>query len=290
MRIGVQIPRFDYAGGAGAISPVLADTARAADDAAVDVLSVMDHFFQLPFLGAAELPMLEGYTTLGFLAAHSQRLELQLLVTGVTYRHPALLAKTVATLDVLSGGRARLGIGAAWYEREHRGLGVPFPPLRDRFVMLEEALQIVRQMWSDDDGPYAGEHYRLEETLCEPRPLRQVPVMVGGVGERKSLRLVARYADACNIFAGDDSGPDFVAGKLQVLREHCRREGRDYADIAKTIVWTQGLDPDAPRAFLQSMRAMAELGVHEVHVIAGQDPVGFVRGLGAHVVSHLHDL
>lgn len=290
MRIGVQIPRFDFSGGPAAIAPVLAETARAADDAGIDVLSAMDHFFQIPFVGPADQPMLEGYTTLAFLAAHCARPELQLLVTGVTYRPPGILAKTVSTLDVLSGGRARLGIGAAWFEREHHGLGVPFPPLRERFELLEETLQVVRQMWSDDDGPYAGKHVRLEETLCRPQPLRRVPVMVGGMGERKSLRLVAEYADACNLFADSGSGPDFVAGKLEVLREHCDAVGRTYADIRRTVLWTPGVDPDAPRRFLEPMRALADVGVEEVHVSAGQDPLGLVRGLGDHVVPTLAGL
>jgi F420-dependent oxidoreductase-like protein len=290
MRIGVQLPVYDFPGGPAAIGPTLAATARAADEAGVDVLSVMDHFFQLPYIGAVDRPMLEGYTTLSFLAAHSTSVQLQLMVTGVTYRHPGVLAKTVATLDVLSGGRAVLGIGAAWYDREHRGLGVPFPPLRDRFEQLEETLRIVRQMWSDDDGPFAGNHYRLEETLCSPQPLHRVPVMVGGVGERKTLRIVARYADACNIFAGGEQGPDFVAGKLAVLREHCSREGTDDTSIRKTILWTPGIGPDGPTGMVEAMRAMADVGIEEVHVSAGEDPVAFVRELGEHVVPALREL
>ena len=147
--------------------------------------------------------MLEGYTSLGFLAGQTSTMTLGLLVTGVTYRHPGLLAKIVTTLDVLSGGRAQLGIGAAWYEREHRGLGVPFPPVAERFERLEETLQICLQMWSDDDGPYEGRHYQLAETICSPRPISspRPRILIGGSGERKTLRLVARYADACNLFA-----------------------------------------------------------------------------------------
>lgn len=290
MRIGVQIPRFDFAGGPTAIAPVLTQTAQAADLAGIDVLSAMDHYFQIPYVGPVEQPMLEGYTTLAFLAAHCTRPELQLLVTGVTYRNPGILAKTVSTLDVLSAGRARLGIGAAWFEREHHGLGVPFPPLRDRFELLEETLQIVRQMWSDDDGPYTGARFQLAETLCRPQPLRRVPVMIGGMGERKSLRLVAQYGDACNLFADADSGPLFVAGKLEVLRGHCQEVGRTYADIRRTVLWTPGVDPDAPRRFLEPMRALADVGVEEVHISAGQDPVGLVRGLGDHVVPVLSGL
>src|SRR4051794_7780264 len=185
----------------------------------------MDHYFQMERMFPATDPMLEGYTTLGYLAAHTATVRLGLLVTGVTYRHPGLLAKIVSTVDVLSGGRAELGIGAAWYEREHRGLGVPFPPVSERFERLEEAIQICLQMWSDDNGAYHGRHYQLEETLCSPAPVSspRPRILIGGSGERKTLRLVAQYADACNIF-----GPaDVVAQKIDVLRRHCDAVGRD---------------------------------------------------------------
>ena len=197
-------------------------------------LSVMDHWFQMEFLWPAEEPMLEGYTTLSFAAAKTERLRFRLLVGGVTYRHPGLLAKTVTTLDVLSGGRAELGLGAAWYEREHLGLGVPFPPLRERYERLEETLQICLQMWSDDDGPFEGTHYRLAETLCSPQPVsRPRPrILIGGGGERKTLRLVAQYADACN-FIGDAST---VKHKVGVLRGHCEEVGRDPAEIEVTVL------------------------------------------------------
>jgi F420-dependent oxidoreductase-like protein len=269
---------------------MLTELGQSCDEVGVDVLSLMDHYFQLPFVGEADEPMLEGYTTLGFLAGQTTAVELQLLVTGVTYRHPGLLAKIAATVDVLSGGRTVLGIGAAWYEREHRGLGVPFPPLRDRFELLEETLQIIRQMWSEDDGPFEGSHFRLAETICSPRPLRTPPVMVGGVGERKSLRLVARYADACNLFAGGEQGADFVAGKLRVLREHCEREGTDFDAIRRTILWTPPVDPADPSSFLDQMRAMADVGVQEVHLVPAADPVGFVRSLADEVVPALRQL
>lgn len=290
MRLGVHLTRYVVPGGPARIPAMLGGLGRAADEAGVDVLSLMDHWFQLPYLGAVDEPVLEGYTTLGFLAGRTRSVQLQLLVTGVTYRHPALLAKTVATLDVLSGGRAALGIGAAWYEREHRGLGVPFPPLRDRFELLEEALQVIRQMWSTNDGPYLGRHHRLEETLCSPQPLHAPPVMVGGVGERKSLRLVAAYADACNLFAGGEQGASFVAGKLAVLREHCEREGTSYDGIRRTILWTPRLDPARPAEFLEEMAAMAEVGVEEVHVIPTGDPVAFTEAAGKHLVPGLRTL
>ncbi len=290
MRLGVHLVSFDFPGGAAAIAPTLVETARVAEDAGIDNLSCMDHLFQLGFLGPAEDHMLEGYTTLGFLAAVTSRVELQLLVSGVTYRHPGVLAKTVATLDVLSGGRAVLGLGAAWYEREHVGLGVPFPPLAERFERLEETLRIVRQMWSPDNGPFEGRHYRLAETLCSPQPLRRVPIMIGGSGERKTLRLVAEYADACNLFANPDQGVEAVAHKLGVLEEHCARLGRPPNEIRRTILWTK-VDPSHdPAAFLAQLRPYADLGVEEVHVMhLGDEPVEFVRRM-APVIAALHEL
>ena len=209
----------------------------------------MDHWFQMEQLATSQDPMLEGYTALGFLAGQTERMTLGLLVTGVTYRHPGLLAKIVTTLDVLSGGRAQLGIGAAWYEREHLGLGVPFPPIGERFERLEEAIQICLQMWSDDDGPYEGKHYQLAETICSPRPIQQPGprILIGGSGERKTLRLVAKYADACNLFAPD---PAVVAHKLDVLDGHCEAEGRDPADIEKTIIFGFANPLDDVDAFL----------------------------------------
>lgn len=290
MRVGVHVTSYDVPEGAAGIAPMLAGVGPAAEEAGIDALSLMDHFLGLPYLGSHDRPMLEGYTTLGYLAAHTSRADLLLLVTGVTYRHPGVLAKTVATLDVLSGGRAVLGIGAGWYEREHRALGVPFPPLRDRFELLEETLQAVRQMWSEDDGPFQGRHHRLAETVCVPAPLRRVPVLIDGVGERKALRLVARYADACHIFAGGDQGADFVAGKLAVLRRHCEREGTAYDDIRRTILWTGDLDPASPTGFLEAMRQIADVGVEEVHVMAGEAPVDFVRRLGDTLVPALREL
>src|SRR5215207_5580416 len=201
MKFGITIPRFVTPGGDPTIASEFAGIVRDADQVGLDSLWVMDHFFQIPPIGTADEPMLEGYSALAFAAGISERISLGTLVTGVTYRQPGVLVKTVTTLDVLSGGRAELGIGAGWYEREHRALGVPFPPLAERFERLEETLQICLQMWSDDDGPYEGRHHRLAETLCRPAPVsRPRPrILIGGGGERKTLRLVARYADACNI-------------------------------------------------------------------------------------------
>src|SRR2546430_7266070 len=225
MQLDLHIMRFDWAGGPSGIGPGVADLTQRAEAMGVRTVSFMDHYFQMDWMAPAEDPMLEGYTALGFVAGRTERLRLRLLVTGVTYRHPGLLAKIVTTLDVLSGGRAELGIGAAWYEREHNGLGVPFPPTAERFERLEEAIQICLQMWSDNNGAFSGKHYQLAETLCSPMPVSQPRprILIGGSGERKTLRLVAQYADACNIFGGVDE----VAQKLDVLRPHCDAGGRD---------------------------------------------------------------
>ncbi|MBS1846603.1 MAG: LLM class F420-dependent oxidoreductase, partial [Actinobacteria bacterium] len=251
MKLAIHNPNFTYEGGPENIAPTLAATARAAEEGGADQFTLMDHWFQIPPVGAHTEPMLEGYTALGYLAAQTERMRLGLLVTGVTYRHPGLLAKTVTTLDVLSGGRAQLGIGAAWFEEEHEGLGVPYPAMSERFERLEEAIRICFQMWSDDNGPFEGKHYRLEETLNSP-PAISTPrpsLLIGGSGEKKTLRLVARYADACNLFGGER---DVVAHKLDVLKGHCEAEGRDYDEIEKTIIW--GTNPlDDVDGFLAEM-------------------------------------
>ena len=289
MKLGVHFSNFTLPGGPEALAPTLAATARAAEEGGCSIFTVMDHWFQIEQLGGAHDPMLEGYTTMGFLAGQTQRITLGLLVTGVTYRHPGLLAKTVTTLDILSGGRAQLGIGAAWYEREHLGLGVPFPSVRERFERLEETLQICRQLWSDDDGPYEGRHYQLAETICSPRPLQQPSprILVGGSGERKTLRLVARYADACNLYAPDRA---VVAHKLDVLARHCEAEGRDPAGIEKTII--TGTDPLADvDAFIASMDDYARLGIELAWVNpVGPDPAGWVARVTEQVVPRLTEL
>jgi F420-dependent oxidoreductase-like protein len=239
MRVGLQIPNFTYPGGAAAIRPTLKTIAQLIDSAGFDSLWVMDHFFQMGGeWGAPENAMLESYTTLGFFAGMTEHVKLGTLITGVVYRYPGILAKTVTTLDVVSGGRAYLGIGAAWYEREARALGVPFPPLKDRFEQLEEALQILRQMWSGDVKPYQGQHFELAETLNRPLPLSQPhpPIMIGGMGEKKTLRLVAKYGDACNLFVSPDDAA--MRHKLDVLKQHCEAVGRNYDDIEKTALTT----------------------------------------------------
>jgi F420-dependent oxidoreductase-like protein len=290
MRIGVHLVKFDFEGGPAAIGPTVAAFGAAAEEAGLDNLSLMDHYLQLEFMGPPDGQMLEGYTTLGFLAAHTSTVDLQLLVTGVTYRHPGLLAKIVTTLDVLSEGRAVLGLGAAWYEQEHQALGVPFPPVAERFGRLEETLQVVHRMFDGDRTPYDGNHYRLDGPVNSPAPVRRPPIMIGGGGERKTLRLVAKYADACNLFANADGGPAAVRQKLDVLRRHCEAEGTDYDAIAKTILWSGPLDP-ADRGFVDHLRGFADIGVAEVHVMhLGDDPVGFVRQLGAALVPAVHDL
>src|SRR3954467_11290221 len=242
MNLDLHVSRFDWAGSPSGIGPGVTDLARRAEGLGVRTLSFMDHFFQMDWMAPAEDPMLEGYTALGFVAGRTERLRLRLLVTGVTYRHPGLLAKTITTLDVVSEGRAELGIGAAWYEREHRGLGVPFPPTAERFERLEEATPICRQMWSDDNGAYRGKHYQLEETLCSPMPVSspRPRIMIGGGGERKTLRLVAQYADACT----SRGSPQDVAYKLDVLRRHCDTVGRDPNEIEVTAMY-RDIPPNA---------------------------------------------
>ncbi|WP_181133664.1 LLM class F420-dependent oxidoreductase [Rathayibacter sp. AY2B9] len=286
MQLGIHFMNFTLPGGSAQIAPILGATARTAEDVGCAWFTLMDHYFQMEHFATSEDPMLEGYTSLGFVAGRTERMRLGLLVTGVTYRHPGLLAKIVTTLDVLSGGRAMLGIGAAWYEREHLGLGVPYPPLKERFERLEETLRICRQMWSDDDGPFEGMHYRLAETLNHPAPIQQPgpPILIGGGGERKTLRLVAQYGDACNLFG---TGADDVAHKLDVLKRHCDDLGRDYATITKTI--TGGGDPIGdPDGFVRAMEEYAALGIDHVQLApAGTDPEGYVARLGEGVIERV---
>ena len=231
VRIGLQIPDFSGAGGAQQLGRQLATVARTADDAGFDCIAVMDHLFQISMIGPPEQDMLEAYTTLGYLAGCTSRARLLTLVTGAVYRYPGILAKIVTTLDVLSGGRAWLGIGAAWNDEEARGLGIPFPPVAERFGRLEETLRICLQMWQGDESPFEGKYYQLERPLNHPQALSapHPPIMIGGSGERKTLRLVARYAQACNLFAGPD-----LRRKLDVLRAHCEAEGRSFDEIEKT--------------------------------------------------------
>jgi F420-dependent oxidoreductase-like protein len=289
MKLGIHFMNFTHPDGGGALRKAVGDTAVAADEAGINLFTAMDHWFQMERFATARDAMLEGYSVLNFVAAKTERVRLGLLVTGVTYRHPGLLAKTVTTLDVLSGGRAMLGIGAAWYEREHLALGVPYPPVAERFERLEETIQICEQMWSDNDGPYAGKYYQLAETICVPPPLQspRPPILIGGGGEKKTLRLVAKYADACNLF-GSSTGE--VRHKLDVLRGHCDNEGRDYDAIEKTIIGR--VDPSGDVSeFLSQMQEYAALGIDLVEVApAMPDPAGFVAQLGEKVVGPLAEI
>jgi F420-dependent oxidoreductase-like protein len=245
MRLGLQVSRFTWDGAPASTGATWRAVARDADQAGLASLWVMDHFFQISMVGPPEDDMLEGYTTLAHAAAVTEHIELGTLVTGVTYRHPGLLLKTVTTLDVLSGGRAWLGIGAAWNEEEHRGLGVPYPSTRERFELLEDTLQLAHRMFADDDSPFEGRQVTLERPLNHPLPVRRPPIMVGGGGEKKTLRLVAQYADACNLF-DTGLGPDGIPRKLEVLRGHCDDVGRSYDEISKTCLATLTMDTGAP--------------------------------------------
>ncbi|WBC16448.1 LLM class F420-dependent oxidoreductase [Micromonospora sp. WMMA1998] len=285
MKLGLHYWTYSTPADPAAIAPTLAETATLAEQAGIASFTVMDHYFQMEAMAPASEPMLEAYTTLGYVAALTRRMTLGVLVTGVMYRYPGLLAKIVSTLDVLSGGRARLGVGASWYEREQRGLGVPVVPVAERFERLEETLRICKQMWSDDDGPFEGRHHHLAETLNSPQPLRRPhpPIMVGGGGEKKTLLLVARYADACNLFG---TGREDVARKLDVLRAHCAAEGRDYDTVEKTVLVTRPPLDDVD-AFLADVAAYAELGVTEVQTMPDRHPVEFTRRLADEVLPKL---
>lgn len=288
MKLGLHYWNFSRPAEPAAIAATLAATAQLAEQAGISSFTVMDHFFQMEGAGSVDEPMLEGYTTLAYVAAKTERMTLGMLVTGVTHRHPGVLAKTVTTLDVLSGGRARLGMGASWYEREQRGLGVPVVPVSERFERLEEALQICLQMWSGNNGGFDGRHYQLAETLCAPAPIsRPHPlIMIGGGGERRTLRLVAQYGDACNLFA---TSPDEVAHKLDVLRAHCAAVGRDYDEIQKTVVFVYPVLDDVDRV-ISDVRAYAALGVTEVMFMPDRNPVEYTELLAERLVPTLTEI
>ena len=264
MELGLHVADFTWPNGPQHLAKDLTRIAVAAEDAGFTMLSVMDHVWQIAVVGPPERDMLEAYTALGYLAARTSRIKLLAWVTAVVYREPGLLAKAATTLDVLSEGRAWLGIGAAWNEDESRGLGLPFPSTKERFERLEEALQICLQMWSEDEGPYEGTHYRLARTLNSPQPLSRPhpPILIGGGGEKKTLRMVAQYAQACNLFASPD-----LPHKLDVLREHCANIGRDYDEIKKTVMMR--LDPGAEGEkvdeLLGQLQELAALGISHVH-------------------------
>ena len=295
MKIGLQISSFSWPAGAQAIAPTLAGIVRAADDAGFDSIWVMDHFFQIRSVGRAEEPMLEGMTTLGFMAAHSQRARLGLMVGGVHYRYPGLWVKATTTLDVLSGGRAWLGIGAAWNEQESRGLGFPFPPLGERFEMLDETLRIAHSMFEGERGSeqsFDGRHYRAERLLNSPQSLSRprVPIMIGGGGEKKTLRLVAQYADACNVFGA----PEAIARKYAILADHCAAVGRDPDEIERSTL--QNIRPgtdgargtESPSEILDRFGELSDAGAQHVivsiHGLADPGPLDLV---GRDVIPHL---
>jgi F420-dependent oxidoreductase-like protein len=279
VRLSISVTQFHWPEGPAGIRRHVSDVARVADQAGVHTLWTMDHFFQIPHNGPAEADMLECYTTLGYVAGQTERVRLGVLVTAVPYRHPGVLLKTVTTLDVLSGGRAWLGLGAAWNDQESRGLGIPFPPRAERYERLEETLRIARQMWAGDTTPFEGRHYRLENPLNNPNTLQhpRPPILIGGQGERKTLRLVAEYADACNLFdAPPGTGPfptgqDVLKRKLDVLARHCEDVGRPYAEIEKTVV-SVGLSGDAtdalptPARVVEHFADLAALGIDHVIV------------------------
>jgi F420-dependent oxidoreductase-like protein len=255
MKLALHPMMFTWPGGPAAIGPVLADVLDQAEAAGIHSIWPMDHFFQIPIVGRSDEPMLEGWAMAAWAAGRTRSLEFGTMVTGVHCRHPGLLAKYATTLDVLSGGRVWLGIGAGWNEEESRGLGVPFPPLAERFERLEESLQILTRMFDGDAAPYAGQHYQLERPLNVPGPVRRPPILVGGGGERKTLRLVAQYADACNLFEQAD-----LRHKFDVLRGHCETAGRSYDAIVKTTTGLLGEDRDLGR-MTERFAALADLGV-----------------------------
>jgi F420-dependent oxidoreductase-like protein len=291
MEIGFHFVNFDVQGGAQALPATLAAAAKAAEQAGASWFTMADHFFQMDNLWPAESPMLEVYTSLGYLAGQTERIKLVVLVNGVMYRYPGLLAKTATTLDVLSRGRAVFGLGAAWYEREHTGLGVPYPPTAERFERLEETLQICRQMWSPNNGRYDSKHYHLAETLCSPQPVQRpaLPILIGGTGERKTLRLVAQYADSWN---GSFETVEEAKHKLDVLRRHCEAVGRDPDEIQKTIMML--VDPLTDLdGFLTIAERYARLGFDLIDVmppVDERDPVGFASRLGEHVIPRVAQL
>jgi F420-dependent oxidoreductase-like protein len=264
MKIGLQIPRFNWPGHPATIASRLTEIAEAAEHAGFYSLWVMDHYYQIaPGLGQADDPMLEGYSVLNFLAGRTAKVRLGTLVSGVIYREPAYLVKTVTALDVLSAGRAYFGVGAAWYEQEARGMGFPFPPVKERFERLEETLQIARLMWAGDRSAYEGNHYQLAQPINSPQPISQPhpPIMIGGMGEKKTLRFVAEYADACNLFLR--AGLDTLRHKIDVLHAHCDNVGRDFSEMELTTLGTVHLAPGEMTGddVIATCRDLAGLGI-----------------------------
>jgi F420-dependent oxidoreductase-like protein len=292
VKLGLQIPSFSWPGGADAIGPTLGRIARQADDIGLDSIWVMDHFFQIRGVGPAEDPMLEGWTTLGFLAANTSRARLGLMVGGVHYRLPGLWVKAATTLDVLSGGRAWLGIGAAWNENESRGLGFPFPPLGERFEMLEETLRIAHEMWQGERGSEAafdGRQFHATRLMNSPQSISRPrpPIMIGGGGEKKTLRLVAQYADATNVFGG----PEAIAHKYEILREHCAAVGRNYDEIERSNLQSINLGRNTPSQVVDWFGELSDAGAqHVIFSVAGVDDPKNLETIGREIVPQLRDL
>src|SRR5262245_60995756 len=298
MKVGIQIPSYTWPDGPAAIGPTLARIVRQADDVGFDSIWVMDHLFQIRGVGKTEEPMLEGWTTLGFMAAHSQRARLGLMVGGVHFRFPGLWVKAATTLDVLSGGRAWLGIGAAWNEEESRALGIPFPPLGERFEMLEETLQIAHGMWQGEqgsEGTFRGRLFQAERLLNSPQSLSRprVPILVGGGGERKTLRLVARYADACNVFGS----PEGIARKYRILADHCAAVGRDPGEIEHStlqsvrLAGTSSTRTETPEQVVDRFAELADAGAEHVVVdVHGVDDPAVLETFGTSIIPQLHAL
>ncbi len=289
MKFGLQVNSFTWPGGPAAIGPTLARVTRAADDAGFDSIWVMDHFFQIRGLGPPEAPMLEGTTALGFMAAHSTRARLGLMVGGIHYRPPALWIKSATTLDVLSGGRAWFGIGAAWNEEESSGLGFAMPPLGERFEWLEDTLRMAHAMWSGGSGSgerLQGQRLTASRLLNSPQSISRprVPIMIGGGGERKTLRLVAQYADACNVFGG----PERIAHKYAVLKEHCERLGRPYEEIERSSMQSVDLQRDSSEQIVERFGALGEAGAqHVIFSVRGVSDVAVLERIGAEVLPQL---
>jgi F420-dependent oxidoreductase-like protein len=292
MKIGLQVPSFSWPGGDAAIGETLARIVETADSAGFDSLWVMDHMYQIRGVGPVEEPMLEGWTTLGFMAAHSKQATLGLMVGGIHYRLPGIWAKAATTLDVVSGGRAYLGIGAAWNEEESRGLGFPMPPLGQRFEMLEECLQICNEMWKGERGSQAafeGKHYQAARLLNSPQALSKPHprILIGGGGESKTLRLVAKYADACNIFGG----PEQLKHKFCVLQERCAEVGRPFEEIERTNLQSVDLGRESPAKVVDRFGTLAEVGVqHVIFSMANVWDVRNIETLGRDVIPQIHGI
>ena len=291
MKIGIHTVNFTYPGGADSIADTLSEIVKTCEKGGFYSVWPMDHYFQIGNHGPPEHEMLETYSTMAFMAGITKKIKIGALVTGVIYRYPGILVKTITTLDILSKGRAYLGIGAAWNEQESRGLGVPFPPLKERFERLEETLQIVKQMWSGNEKPYNGKYYHLERPLNSPQPLTKPhpPILIGGTGEKKTLKLVAKYADACNIFAGPDI--DLLKHKLDVLKMHCDKVGRNYDDIEKTFLLTVDMAKITPQQVNSTLKKYHELGFsHGIFTIRNDHDLKIIEKISNEIIPAVADL